>query len=243
MKTGKSSLRKAADGMNGIEQTASTQAQSTRQLRPAQAKRETKSIHEALQEAREKAQERRDKLTLKKDSSQYSDAVMMAYAKLAQARNRAQTDCAAGYARRRMLQLRAALRTDQDNAPRIKAAIGQLQKAVGRASKKKRELQKEELLRIREKKARQEKLRRKATGLDQELNRRRTMRMIREEGYLREADIDNRQQEHMAKTRLELLQQAQAISQSVAPSLQTAVQGYAAVSNGTAVAGEPETAG
>lgn len=184
------------------------------------AEKDTPNIHEMLQEAREKAQERRDSLKLKPNPRQYGDVAMTAYAKLARARSQGDVSAAAGYARRQIARCRAALGTDKDNATRIKAAIRQLQKAVGRAGKKGRELRREDLIRAREKRARLEEKRRKAAGLDQELNRRRTMRMIREGGYLREAEVDNRQQEQIAKTELELREQAQALGAAVVPALE-----------------------
>lgn len=201
-------------------------------------KDETPSIHDMLREAREKAQERRDSLKLKPNASQYGDAAMTAYAKLARARNQGEVNAAAGYARRQIARCRAALGSDRDNSTRIKAAIRQLQKAVNRAGKKGRDLRREDLIRAREKKARLEEQRRKAAALDQELNRRRTQRMIRESGYLREAEIDNRQQAQIAKVELELRQQAQALSASVAPSLEGAVREYAATSEPPAPTGD-----
>lgn len=199
---------------------------------------ETQSIHEMLQEAREMAQERRDSLKLKPNPAQYGDAAMTAYTKLARARNQSEVNAASGYARRQIARCRAALGSDSDNATRIKAAIRQLQKAVSRASKKGRELRREDLIRAREKKARLEQQRRKAAGLNQELNRRRTQRMIRESGYLREAEVDNRQQAQIAKVELELRQQAQSLSAAIAPSLECATREYAAVAEASAPTGE-----
>lgn len=228
--------------MDGVQISQTQAASGVReagdiQTRPA-GKEEGPDLHEMLREAREKAEQRRDSLKLKPNASQYGDAAMTAYAKLARARSQGDVSAAAGYARRQVARCRAALGTDKDNAARIKAAIRQLQKAVGRAGKKSRELRREDLIRAREKKARQERERRKAAGLSQELNRRRTLRMIREGGYLREAEIDNRQQAQMAKVELELRQQAQALSAAVAPSLEGAVREYAAVESGPAPAGE-----
>lgn len=227
--------------MDGI-QTTSQQARaaavesSGAALRTASAEKETPDLREMLREAREKAQERRDSLKLKPNASQYGDAAMTAYAKLARAKSQGEVSAAAGYARRQIARCRAALGTDKDNSTRIKAAIRQLQKAVGRAGKKGRELQREDLIRAREKKARLEQQRRKAAGLNQELNRKKTMRMIRESGYLREAEVDNRQQAQIAKTELELRQQAQALSAAVAPSLEGTE--YAAVPEAPAPAPE-----
>lgn len=233
--------------MDGIRISSSqTQTTATRdQSAPAQlsaadntVNEDTRSLHEMLQEAREKAQERRDSLKVKPSSSQYGDAAMTAYAKLARARNQGEVNAAASYARRQIARCRTALGSDCDNATRIKAAIRQLQKAVGRAGKKGRELCREDLIRAREKKARLEEKRRKAAGLNQELNRRRTQRMIRESGYLREAEVDNRQQAQIAKVELELRQQAQALSASVAPSLEGAMREYAAAAEPSAPTGD-----
>lgn len=202
------------------------------QSRPtgSQTEREDKSktLAEMMQEAREKAEKRRDSLKLRKNASQYGDAAMTAYARLARARNAGEVDAAAGYARRRISQFQAAVRSDEDNAERIKAAIRQLQKAVGRAGRKKRELRQEDLTRARQRKAQMEKQRRKAAHLGQQLNRSKTMRMIRESGYLREAEIDNRLQAQLAQTRLELREQAQKLAETVGPSLEAAAQSYAA---------------
>lgn len=195
-------------------------------VRAAGRTKDTPDLHEMLREAREKAQQRRDSLKLKPNASQYGDAAMTAYAKLARARSQGEVSAAAGYARRQLARCRAALGSDKDNSARIKAAIRQLQKAVGRAGKKSRELQREDVIRAREKKARLEQQRRKAASLNQELNRKKTLRMIREEGYLREAEIDNRQQAQIAKTELELRRQAQELSAAVTPSLEGT--GYAA---------------
>lgn len=193
---------------------------------------EGQTIQEMLREAREKAQERRDSLKLKVNPSQYGDAAMTAYARLARARTAGQVNAAAGYAQRQIARLQAAQRSDSENAPQIRAAIRQLQKVSGRAGKKRRELQREDLIRARAKKAQREENRRKAAAAKQELLRRKTMRMIREGGYLRETEIDNRQQAQLAATRMELQQQMQAISDQYQPSPQLAAQGYAAQSVG-----------
>lgn len=225
--------------MEGIQRTATSQSSITQApAKEAVSKEETPNIHEMLQEAREKAQQRRDSLKLRPNPSQYGDAAMTAYSKLARARNQGEVSAAAGYARRQIARCRAALGSDSDNSTRIRAAIRQLQKAVSRAGKKSRELRREDLIRAREKKARLEEKRRKAASLNQELNRRRTQRMIRESGYLREADVDNRQQAQIAKVELELRQQAQDLASTVAPSLEGAVREYAAASEVPAPAGE-----
>lgn len=189
---------------------------------------EGKSLVEMMQEAKEKAEARRDSFKIKKNGSEYGDAAMTAYARLARARSQADVNAAASYARRRIVQFQAALRSDSDNSERIRAAIRQLQKAVGRARRKGRDLDREKLIQARQVKAQKEDQRRKAVQLGQELNRKKTMRMIRESGYLREAEVDDRLQAQMAQTRLELRTQAEKLAASVEPQVGAAAQQYAA---------------
>jgi len=186
------------------------------------------TLAETLSQAREKAQQRRDSLKIKVNPSQYGDAAMTAYSRLSGARTQAQVSAAAGYAQRQIVRFQAALHSDSENSQRIKAAIRQLKKAVGRAGKKKRELRQEELLRARQKRAQLENRRRRASSLRRELSHRRTMRTLREAGYMREADIDNRLQDQLAQTRMELRAQAQELNGALSASTGAAAQGYAA---------------
>ena len=218
----------AAQGYGPGNPAAPGTVEETRDSVSEAPKNDVQSLHEMLKEAREKAQKRRDSLKISKNPSQYGDAAMTAYARLARARNAGQVDAAAGYARRQIARFQAALRSDSENSDRIKAAIRQLQKAAGRAGKKKRELQREDLVRIRQKKAALENRRRKAMSLGQELNRRKTMRMIRESGYLRETEVDNRLQAQLAATKMELRAQAQALSDQVKVPVDLAAQNYTA---------------
>ena len=112
---------------------------------------------------------------------------------------------------------------DSENAAKIKAAISQLQKAVNRGEKKKRELNREKLEERR--KARSEEAEQR---MKQELRRRRAQRMIRESGYLREAEISDRLATQLTATQMELRQQAQDLSTAASASLETAVQHYTA---------------
>lgn len=191
---------------------------------------ESESLIEMLEQAREKAEQRRDSLKVKIDPSRYGDAAMTAYSRLSGARTQAQVSAAAGYAQRQIVRFQAALRSDSENSERIKAAIRQLQKAVGRASKKKRELRQEDILRARHKRAQLDKQRRKAAGLRCELNRRRALRSIREAGYMRETEIDNRLQSQLAQTRMELREQARQLSEHFSASTEAAARQYAAQS-------------
>ena len=122
-------------------------------------------------------------------------------------------NAASGYARRRIAQLKMALRTDSDNAPAIKAAIRQLEKAIRRGEKKKNDLTEEELL----------EKRRKAR---QELNRRRAGRFIRESGYFREAETENRHAAMLTATRLELREQARSLGAAASAAVDSAIGQY-----------------
>ena len=198
------------------------------------------SLAEMMKDAREKAAEREKMFKLPQNSRRYGDAAILAYSKLAQARNLGQVDAAAGYARRQIAQLRAAKRSDSDNADRIQAAINQLQKAVNRAGRKKREISQEKLTAKRRAKLEREKRLREAKRLRHHLKSRQTMRMIRESGYLREAEVDNRIQDQISASKLEMKQQMQELTDRTQTSVEAAVQRYAAVATGPAPAPEIE---
>lgn len=203
-------------------------------------RREEKSIYEMMRDAREQAEARRDQFKQCKNT-RYGDAPMVAYAKLARARTPGDVTAASGYARRQITRLQSALRTDPDNKERIQAAIRQLQKAVHRAGKKQKDIQREKLTEVRRKKALEEKEQRKAARLRQELSRTRALRSIRESGYIREAEMDNRTQEQLSAARLELRTQLQELSASTAGvSTGVAAQQYAAA-QAVMAAPEPET--
>lgn len=190
-----------------------------------------RTLIEMMREAKEKADQQRERLKLPKNT-RYGDAPLEAYARLNRARTQSDVSAAAGYARRRIVQLQAAKRQDSDNADRIQAAINQLQKAVSRAGKKKRDLQHEKLLDVRRARLERESQLRQAQQVKQELARRKTSRVIREGGYLREAEIDDRFQQQLSATRMELRSQAQALASATAASLDSAAQQY----NATAAA-------
>lgn len=199
------------------------------------------TLVEMMKEAREKAAEREKMFRLPKNSRRYGDAPLLAYSRLARARSLGEVDAAAGYARRQIAQLRAAKRSDSDNADRIQAAINQLQKAVNRAGRKKREISQERLTAKRQARLEREKRIREAKRLRHQLKNRQTMRMIRESGYLREAEVDNRLQDQLQASRMEIRQQMQELSDAWQPSLEAAVQGYTAAAqsaSGSSDAGE-----
>lgn len=187
----------------------------------------TASLTEMIQEAKEKADSQREKFKLAKTTPRYGDAPLEAYARLSRARTQAQVSSAAGYARRRLVQLQAAQRSDPDHADQIKAAINQLKKAVGRAGKKKLELTREQLARARQKRMARENKRREEQRIRQELRREQSMRTIRESGYFRETEIANRLADQLSATKMELRQQAQQLG-AAQTSIDAAVQQYSA---------------
>ncbi len=187
----------------------------------------TSSVPEMIQEAREKADAHAEQLKkLAKVTPRYGDAPLEAYARISRARTPAQAGSAAGYARRRLIQLQSAARSDPDHADEIKAAIAQTQKAVTRANRKKLELNREQLSRARMKRMAQEKRRREEQRIRQELRRSQSMRAIREAGYFRETDIANRLAGQLSATKMELRQQAEQLGETAQKSLDAAMQGY-----------------
>jgi len=170
------------------------------------------TLIEQMRQAREKAEERRERLQLPKSSRRYGDAPMEAYARLARARNAAQVSAAAGFARRQIAQLKAAKNQDPEHARQIQGAINQLQKAVNRAGKKRMDLAREELSEKRQKKLAEERQRQKARRLQRQLQSQRTMRVLRESGYLREAEADKRLHAQMDAEAAKLREQFQAVS-------------------------------
>ena len=189
---------------------------------------EGRDLVEMIRDAQEKAEAQREAMKLPKSSTRYGDAPLEAYARLARARSRMEVSAASGYARRRLAQFKTALRTDSDNAAKIKAAINQLQKAVNRGERKKRELDREHLTEVRRKRAAKEDLKEKERRLRQELLRRKSQRIIRESGYMREAEISDRLASQLTATQMELRQQAQDLAAATSASLEAAVQQYAA---------------
>ncbi len=188
------------------------------------------TLVEMMKEAREKAEKRKEQLKLPKNSQRYGDAAMLAYSKLARARSLGEVDAASGYARRQIAQLRAAKRSDSDNAQRIQAAINQLQKAVNRAGRKKREISQEKLAAKRQARLEKEKRTREAKRLRHQLRNRQAMRIIRESGYLREAEVDNRLQDQLQASRMEMHRQMEELSDRTQTAVDAAVQQYAAAS-------------
>ena len=213
----------AQAGQGGLEQQEgqtlsledqAAQLQPVRQNDPAGLPQEdTPTLMERMIEAQKKAKEQRDKFRIPKNT-RYGDRAIEAYARLSRARRQSDVSAAASYARRQIAQLKIAKRQDDENAPRIQAAINQLQKAVVRAGKKKRDLNREELTEARRRRAAEKDQTAEAYRLRQELRRRQKLRMIREHGYIREAEIDERHQQQMAATRAEFRSQLENLAGS-----------------------------
>ena len=197
------------------------------------------TVPELIRDAKEKADAQREKFKLAKVSPRYGDAPMEAYARISRARTPSQAGSAAGYARRRLMQLKSAAHTDPDHADQIRAAANQLEKAVGRANRKKLELTREQLARARQKRLAREKRRREEQRIRQELRRSQSMRAIRESGYFTEAEIANRLAGQLAATKMELRQQAEQLGIAVQKSLDAAMQGYSSAVETAAAADAP----
>lgn len=193
---------------------------------------ESKNLSEMIREAQEKADAQREAMKLP-NSTRYGDAPLEAYARLARARTEAEVNSASGYARRSLSRLKVALHTDSENSAKIKAAINQLQKAITRGERKKRELSREKLAELQRKRAAKENKKELEHRLRQELNRRKGLRMIRESGYSREAELSNRLAAQLTATQIELRQQAQELSISATATMEAtayAAQQYTATS-------------
>lgn len=208
--------------------------------RDTYARQERETLADMMQDARKKIEAHRQSLQdlQKKTKPRYGDAPMLAYSKLSGARTKAQVTAAASYARRRIAQLRAALRQDSDSSAEIKSAIRQLQKAVGRAEKKKRELIREDQLERQQRRSQEQEEDQKAQRLKQELRRRRTSRVMRESGYLREAEIAGRLASQLTATQMELREQAASIGASIPSDAAAAQYAQAAAPAADASGGE-----
>lgn len=238
----------AQAGQGGLEQQEgqtlsledqAAQLQPVRQNDPTGLPQEdTPTLMERMIEAQKKAKEQRDKFRIPKNT-RYGDRAIEAYARLSRARRQSDVSAAASYARRQIAQLKIAKRQDDENAPRIQAAINQLQKAVVRAGKKKRDLNREELTEARRRRAAEKDQTAEAYRLRQELRRRQKLRMIREHGYIREAEIDERHQQQMAATRAEFRSQLENLAGSTGDPAVKAQYAAQMAADGTAPAPTP----
>ena len=199
------------------------------------------TVPEMIRDAKEKAEVHREQFNklAKAVSPRYGDAPMEAYSRISRASTPSQAGSAAGYARRRLIQLKSAARADPDHADQIKAAVSQLEKAVGRANRKKMELTREQLARARQKRLVKEKRFREEQRIRQELRRSQSMRAVRESGYFSETEIANRLAGQLAATKMELRQQAEQLGIAIQKSVDAAIQGYSSAVETAAVADAP----
>ena len=181
---------------------------------PTPAEPASLTIFEAMRAARRQAEQTAQRFKVRLPV-RYGDVPMMAYARLARARNRAEVQSAAGYARRRIAQLRSALRQDPDHQDAIRTALRQLEKLSIRAARKQRDMDQERILQLQRHKAAEQAQKREEARLTQEVQRRRVLRAIREESYLHEAAIEQGMQAYRAAKAAELA--AQLPSRSPAP--------------------------
>ena len=224
------------DGYSGVS------AYSTMLAKRMERSQAASSVPSMIRDAKEKADAHRDQLSkLAKVAPRYGDAPMEAYTRISRAHTPSQAGAAAGYARRRLIQLRSAARTDPDHADQIRAAANQLEKAVGRANRKKLELNREQLARARQKRLLREKKFREEQRVRQELRRSQSARAVRESGYFTEAEIANRLAGQLAATKMELRQQAEQLGISVQRSLDAAMQGYSSAVETAVVAEAPHS--
>ena len=214
----------AGQAQPGAEQQAEQPSEMLDQLRQEQGDT-SRSLREMIREGQEKAKAQRDALQIPKNT-RYGDAPLEAYARLARAKTKMQVNSATGFARQKIAQLKSSLRTDSGNAIRIKGSIRQLEKAISRGEKKKRELDRERLAGLRKSRSEEQKKREEL-----ELRRRRTQRMIREAGYMREAEVSDRQATQLTATQMVLRQQAQYLAERTAASAEAAAQQYTATAN------------
>ena len=191
---------------------------------------ELNRLLEMIRESRERTKQHSKELEkfYKSNKPRYGDAPREAYARLARAKNRSLVNAASGFAGRRMAQLKRELRRDTGNAAAIRAAISQLQKAINRGERKKRDLDREKLLEAQRARSRREQERREEERLRLELQRRKALRLIRENGYIQEADTDGKLHAHFAQQQLDLRRQVEAIAPPQGPSPEAAAQQYAA---------------
>lgn len=187
-------------------QDAGAEAQKTQQALLAKLTErddEAKTLAEMMKQAREQAEKLRKQFELPKNSGRYSLAAVEAYARLSRARSQTDVSAAASYARRQLAQCKSALRQGGGDTQRIQAAVRQLESAITRAGRKKRQLEEERLMERRQAKAERQHERKKATLLKYQLRRSKTLRRLRENSYISGAVMDGMQQAQLARQRQE----------------------------------------
>lgn len=144
------------------------------------------TLIETMKRLEKEAKERKEKFTMKISNSLF-DSPAEALGKLARASTVGHVKEAMAMAERSIctLKLALALGPDKDKA-KLRAAISALQKVAGRGSRKIRDLNEEDDLRYRQKRAQEEQRRRRAEQLRYELKQREVSRRAREHAQITE---------------------------------------------------------
>lgn len=152
--------------------------------RPNTVEKPQKSLAEMMEEARQKAEELRKKFQITVDKSAYN-APSETYTKLAKARTVVNVKGVIADAERRIYNLKLALSLGpEEDRSKVRAALAQMERAVGRAQGKIKDLEGEEDLRLQQKKAEKQQQERHAEQLKMERERRQKLRHVREYGQI-----------------------------------------------------------
>lgn len=142
-----------------------------------------KTLFDWIREAQEKAEQM--KVKVKVNASLYNSP-MQIYSKLTRAKSIQAVKNVSYSAGHKIYQLKVALsQADSKDVDKIRAVIGQLQRAVVRAKGKVRDLEKENGLKSRKKKAAQRLEPRREKQLEYLLKKKKVARLAKEHGYLR----------------------------------------------------------
>lgn len=146
---------------------------------------EEKRVIEQMKKMTEEMKNAKNKSKIKVSASTFS--VSGIYSKLASARSKGQVQTAMGEARRSMATLRTVISLgSQKEKAKARAALNSAQKALVRGSRKIRQLNEEELTKIKKKKATEKK---KRERLKQELEKKKNSRRIADRGIAMEGHL------------------------------------------------------
>lgn len=157
-------------------------------LDDASAKSLQSDLLDPIKEVEKQGEELKRKLKTMKKSSNFK-IPMDVYSKLANARNKSEVMSVVSIARSNIAKLRNLLRDNSESEKiKIRATIRQLEKAITRSYRKIKDLSNEENLSSERKKAKIKEKERLAQHKNEELNRRRAIRRIREKAQIDEAN-------------------------------------------------------
>ena len=166
-----------------------------------------------ISETAAKAAKEKKKLAMVRLGTHWKSAAIRSYARLARARSQQECKTVAYSAGQQIGQLKRALSLGCDDKLEVQAMVGQMQKAVIRAKLKVRQLDEEQDMQRRSRKAEEQQRRAKALYLEQQRQKKAVARQVRETGYIRESVVDR----YQAAVRFR--QQAEAGSVSPAPAI------------------------